>query len=60
MASILALMLTLHAAALAAVLLMARHSVMLVDEDGRPIRPSAWRERVVPPREAPAPTGLES
>lgn len=49
MATTLALLALAHAAALAGILLLARHSVMLVDEDGHPLeRTTGWYERVVP------------
>lgn len=39
----------LHVASLTCLLLLARHSVMLVDEHGRPLgRAEGWTERVVP------------
>ena len=54
MATIVATLAMLHVAALAGVLLMARYSVMLVDDEGRPIRPGTWHERVVAPQEVPS------
>ena len=45
----------LHAVSLACLFLMARHSVMLVDEEGRPLRAGMWRERVVPQLPTPRP-----
>lgn len=47
MATLVATVAMLHVAALAGVLLMARYSVMLVDDEGRPIQPGPWAERVV-------------
>lgn len=52
MATTLILLALAHVTALAAVLLLARYSTMLVDEDGRPVAPSTWHERVVPTGEA--------
>ena len=52
MATTLATIALVHVAALACILLMAKYSVMLVDEDGMPIqRTTGWYERVVPTAE---------
>lgn len=49
MVTTLAAIALVHVAAFSCVLLMARYSVMLVDEDGRPIqRTSDWYEQVIP------------
>ena len=52
MATTLILLALAHVTALAAVLLLARYSTMLVDDDGHPVGPSTWHERVVPTGEA--------
>ncbi len=45
--------LALHAACLAGVFLAARHSALLVDEEGRPLhRGGTWHEQQVPAIEA--------
>ncbi|HEY9721052.1 MAG TPA: hypothetical protein V6D47_03510 [Oscillatoriaceae cyanobacterium] len=56
MAPIIATIVLLHVAALAGVLILARHSVVLVDEQGRPLGgPSPWTEQRIPaPSVAPA------
>jgi hypothetical protein len=52
MVSIIAIIALVHLAAFAGVLLMAKYSVALVDEEGRPLTaPSAWTERVVASQE---------
>lgn len=49
MATTLATIALIHVAALGCILLMAKFSVMLVDEDGQPLqRTTGWYERVVP------------
>lgn len=45
----------LHAVSLACLFFMARHSVMLVDEEGRPVAPGMWHERVIPKLPTPRP-----
>lgn len=55
MTTILATVVATHFLALGAVLYMAQHSSLLVDEEGRPIRRAPWKERVVPSSELPAP-----
>lgn len=52
MAPIIATIALVHLAAFAGVLLLARHSVVLVDEQGRPLAPSPWREQRVPAHHA--------
>ena len=60
MAFVVASIVLLHVVSLACLLLMARHSVMLVDEDGRPVfKVGAWKERVVPRHRAPSPPHRE-
>lgn len=45
--------LALHAACLAGVFLAARHSALLVDEEGRPLyRAGTWHEHHVPAADA--------
>ncbi|MDB5097270.1 MAG: hypothetical protein JWM80_1691 [Cyanobacteria bacterium RYN_339] len=56
MTTILATIVVIHFLAVAAVLLMARHSVILVDEEGRPLKRAAWQERIVPSSDLPAVT----
>jgi hypothetical protein len=54
MAFMIASIILLHGVSLACLLFISRHSVMLVDEDGRPIRPvDDWHVRVVPRQRAP-------
>ncbi|MFN3430354.1 MAG: hypothetical protein ACK46X_10405 [Candidatus Sericytochromatia bacterium] len=55
MAVMLASIILLHAVSLACLFLMARHSVMLVDEEGRPLSAGKWHERVVPRLPSPRP-----
>jgi hypothetical protein len=53
MAFMVASIVLLHVVSLACLLGMARYSVELVDEEGRPIRQTGgWTERVVPRRRA--------
>lgn len=53
MAFIIASIVLLHGVSLACLLYISRHSVMLVDEDGRPIRQlDDWHVRVVPRQRA--------
>lgn len=53
MAFMIASILLLHGVSLACLLFISRHSVMLVDEDGRPVRQlDDWHVRVVPRRKA--------
>jgi hypothetical protein len=54
MAFMIASIVLLHGVSLACLLFISRHSVMLVDEDGRPIRQADdWHVRVVPRRRSP-------
>jgi hypothetical protein len=59
MAFVIASIVLLHAVSLVCLLLVARHSVLLVDEDGRPLRVGGWRERVVPRAPSARPTRHE-
>lgn len=54
MAFVVASIVILHIVSLACLLGMARYSVALVDEDGRPVARLAggWTERVIPRRRA--------
>jgi hypothetical protein len=54
MITIVATIVAMHFLAVGAVLLLARHSVMLVDEAGRPLKRGLWKEHVVPSSELPA------
>lgn len=52
MATTLAMLALIHAVALACILVMAKFSVMLVDEDGQPLqRTTGWYEQVIPSAE---------
>lgn len=52
MMSIILAIIGLNMCALVGVLLMARYSVRLVDENGRPVRAGRWQERVIASQEA--------